>query len=426
MMKKIISIAAAMCILMSIFTVSAASDACIINVDEPALSYTESAGVRTAKIVNISGSLSHGLSDRVAAILKDSSGDIKDTTQTYSQEDGRFTLSFVLPKDLTKGECTVTVGSANCEEAVTKTLNLSPMGTKSSLIAFSVDGKAASVSGSQVSLNMSSYTNLMETVPVFSASDGAAVYIGSNVQTSGVSKVNFANGSVVYRVVSEDLKSETSYTVTVKNPSDDGGKGSKGSSSGKGSSFDIGSTPAVQPEAIFNDLYGYEWAEEYIISLYNAKIISGDGTGRFYPANNVTREEYVKMIVLAFGLSGDDEIHFEDISAGHWAYPYIRTGYASGVINGVSHDRFGAGSAITRQDMAVIAYRAAMLTGKLREPEQTSIVFADEDDISAYASDAVDYMSACGIINGTGNNNFSPLKTASRSEAAKIICLMTE
>ena len=431
MIKKIICLAAALCMAAGFTALGSTDASSVINADTPFISYVESAGVRTVKIVNISGTLSHGLSERVAGVLKDSSGNIVDAAETDAQENGSFTLSFTLKENLPKGTYTITAAAKNCALPVTKTVELSALGSGAQLSSFSLGSQNATISGTNVSLTLSSYTNLAETVPAFSVSDGASVYVGTAQQTSGTSKVSFSGGAVTYRIVSEDLSTETSYTVTVSNPSSAGGDGGgsdsgNGGGGGGGGSYTIGTDKINEEKQIFSDLDGYEWAEEYIEELYKKGIVSGDGNGKFNPGGNVTREEFVKMIVLTFGIGGDADISFSDVPSNHWAHSYIKAAFASGIINGVSESAFGTGKSITRQDMAVIAYRAAMVSGKLKTVQGETAAFADSSDISEYAENAVNYMYACGIINGTGNNNFSPLNTATRGQAAKILCLMVQ
>ena len=53
------------------------------------------------------------------------------------------------------------------------------------------------------------------------------------------------------------------------------------------------------------------WAHEAIEYLAENDVINGDGNGNFLPDNNITREEFVKMIVLAFNIAESaDSISF--------------------------------------------------------------------------------------------------------------------
>ena len=76
------------------------------------------------------------------------------------------------------------------------------------------------------------------------------------------------------------------------------------------------------------------------------------------------------------------------------------------------------GEPVSRQDMAVILYN--IIKEKAVIKENSTEDFDDADSISAYAKDAVSLLSGLGVINGTGNNMFSPLDTATRAEAAKM------
>ena len=77
---------------------------------------------------------------------------------------------------------------------------------------------------------------------------------------------------------------------------------------------------------------------------------------------------------------------------------------------------FGIGDNVTRQDMAVIIFRAA----QLKASEKTA-GFSDFEKISDYAKEAVSALYSAKVLSGTGNGNFEPVKFATRAEAAKMI-----
>ncbi|MBQ4526998.1 MAG: S-layer homology domain-containing protein [Clostridia bacterium] len=212
---------------------------------------------------------------------------------------------------------------------------------------------------------------------------------------------------------------------------------SKGSSGGGGSSpgfagsaptaqFDIAPTvtpdvPPIQPtNEAFSDLEYAQWAKPAIYALKDKNIISGVTDTTFAPNDNVTREQFVKMVVLAlFSNDISSASQFVDCSESHWAHSYVSTAYGLGIVKGVESDRFGVGMNITRQDMAVMLYRAMKLSGIVSD-ENASVGFADSTDISDYAKDAVDALSAMGIINGY-DGKFMPFENATRAQSAKMI-----
>ena len=171
-------------------------------------------------------------------------------------------------------------------------------------------------------------------------------------------------------------------------------------------------------KVVFPDLNEAVWATEAVTYLKNKGVINGDDKGNFNPNKSVTRAEFVKMVVLATGLAPENgETGFNDVTAEHWSASYINAAVKSGLVNGVSDNEFNPGAVITRQDMAVILYRAY----KINESLGYSLNFSDADFISDYAKEAVAFLSTKGIINGVGDNVFAPLDDATRAQAAQML-----
>ncbi len=179
-------------------------------------------------------------------------------------------------------------------------------------------------------------------------------------------------------------------------------------------------TPKV-PEPIYNDLGGVSWAVEAIEFLSENEVVSGRGQGVFDPNNLVTREEFVKMLIAAFAdLQEQEQISYSDAAEDMWYYPYLAAAKHAEIAMGKNDGTFGVGESITREDMAVMAVRAAEYAG-LSLAAGGGEAFGDEHEISDYAKDAVGKMQAAKIISGRGGNLFAPKDFATRAEAAKII-----
>lgn len=179
--------------------------------------------------------------------------------------------------------------------------------------------------------------------------------------------------------------------------------------------------PIENQNIIFNDIKDFPWAQKAITSLYNMGVLNGVSKDSFEPQREINREEFTKLIVQAF-FSPDKNavINFEDVSPSDWSYTYIATAHSLGIINGVSTDMFGVGQPISRQDMALILYRA-INAAKIDLPQVQSISFTDASDVSPYAMDGVAAISGYGIINGFEDGSFAPRLSATRAQAAKII-----
>ena len=142
--------------------------------------------------------------------------------------------------------------------------------------------------------------------------------------------------------------------------------------------------------------------------------------GYVYPNNNITREEFVKLVLCALDLYEEGKsVTFDDVTTADWAYSYIASAVEKGIIKGVSETKFGKGLNITREDMAVILNRAIGKESEFKNTDTSK--FNDYNEISAYAKDSVLLLSEMGIINGFGDGSFMPKGTATRAQAAQMI-----
>jgi len=218
---------------------------------------------------------------------------------------------------------------------------------------------------------------------------------------------------------------------------DNGGGGGGGSSSG-GGGFGFGkeilanTTPSQEKidgmletaeKGTLKDLASVPWAEESINSLYAKGIVSGDGSGYFNPGNSVKREEFLKMIILAANIPLEEtgDLKFNDVDKNAWYYIYVNTAYKNGIINGKSDTEFGIGENISRADMVVMMKRVLDSCSIKLDSVRPAAIFDDYDKIPDYAGTSITTLYMAGLIEGTGNNMFTPANTATKAESAVAI-----
>lgn len=168
----------------------------------------------------------------------------------------------------------------------------------------------------------------------------------------------------------------------------------------------------------FNDIDSH-WAKDDIMYLASRGIVSGMGGGAFVPEDKVTRAQFVTMLKNAFGFENtcNEEI-FPDVLQSDWYYEPVMAAYSCGITQG-SDGKFNPNALVTRQDMAVFAFRAALKAGL--PLHEGAVPFSDDLAIADYAKEAVYIMRATGIINGMTDITFEPLGSATRAQAATII-----
>jgi len=197
-----------------------------------------------------------------------------------------------------------------------------------------------------------------------------------------------------------------------------GGNVSAKNYSGVTGSFSETALAVNNPAYPYIDMESNTWAKDAVLNLTKKGVINGDGTGNFNPDNNVTREEFVKMLIYALNLNNkNSKSTFNDLPVTHWAYSSVSSAFENGIVLGKG-SFFGTGENITRQDMAVICYKAI---ARLKELEATKPAFLDKDEIDDYAKEAVGSMQNIGIINGFEDNRFYAKSSATRAQAAVII-----
>jgi len=232
----------------------------------------------------------------------------------------------------------------------------------------------------------------------------------------------------------DDFRSDFSKAVANAKKQESTGGGSSGGGGGglkpSGSGLPIQTTTGEYRDTesgknarlfeIFNDLNNVSWGWEAILYAYDNGIMNGVGDNRFNPDGVLTREQFAKIITVAFNKYDENAVaSFADVDVDNWAASYIASAKNAGLMNGTSDYEFGFGKGLTREDICVVIYRAAKDAGMTFEKQKTD--FTDYEEISDYAKEAVSFMAGSGIISGMGDGTFSPKGEATRAQAAKLI-----
>ena len=171
------------------------------------------------------------------------------------------------------------------------------------------------------------------------------------------------------------------------------------------------------PVAGFKDVYPGDWFALELLFLVEYEVLGGYSDRTFKPKNNVTRAEFAKMVCQASGwtLTQPATGSFTDVDTGHWAYDYIETAKAHGVIGGYPGGIFKPGANITRAEICKMLVVAGGIS-----LDSAGASFVDVDTghwAHAYIMTARKYD----FVRGYPGNLFMPGSLANRAEAAKMI-----
>jgi len=154
------------------------------------------------------------------------------------------------------------------------------------------------------------------------------------------------------------------------------------------------------------------------ISLITAAIVAVLAVAsapQIYASEAVTRAEF-----CAYAVTFYEDVTGEEI-AGRVGFAdskelNVEKAAAIGVAAGVGNNRFSPESKLTREQAAVMIVRLAEAVER-QIPKKAS-TFSDNGSISPWAIDSVGRVQAAGIMNGTGQNNFSPRGSYTHEQTA--------
>ena len=210
--------------------------------------------------------------------------------------------------------------------------------------------------------------------------------------------------------------------ITVENAVTDTLVVKKSSSGGGGS---VVEPPVVEPEISFADVTEDDWFYDYVIEAVENGLFAGTDEDHFSPDMQMNRAMMVTvMAALEFGAEGAPvgESDFTDLTA-DWYKNAVAWAADEKVTAGISDTEFGPDLALTREQVAVFLYAYAQLKGyDVSSGSINDIVsFNDIADLSGWATTAMQWACAEGLLEGTPEGDLLPKAVATRAQVAVIL-----
>lgn len=175
----------------------------------------------------------------------------------------------------------------------------------------------------------------------------------------------------------------------------------------------------------FNDLKQAEWARQAIEVMASKGIINGVTTNAFAPKAQITRADYVVLLVKTLGLHAEFDGSFADDARGAYYYEALGVAKQLGIVTGSGGNEFRPKELVTRQDMMVMTARALEKVKGLQASDDLSVLdsFSDSGDIAEYAQASMAVLVKEGLISGAGGK-LNPEAPTTRAEAAMFLYLI--
>lgn len=330
-----------------------------------------------------------------------------------------FEDNFTLPEDTPEGKYTVIVGQGDIID------------TKE----FSVTKETIEPTLTMIRLDQTKYTlkiGQTKQLQVTAAySDGSEQDITDKAQykTSDSSVATVTDkGIITAKTAGETIITATyqgktaTCEVKVTKKTSSGGGGSTKTEQTEEKELEL--TPEPTPsKKTFNDITDYPWAKEAIETLASLGIIKGTTENTFEPGKNITRADFITLLVRALNLKTDIDTNFDDIEPGIYYYEPLGIAKKLGIAQGIGDNKFNPQAQISRQDLMVMVARALKITNKISTTGTFEDIstFADAGEVSSYAIEGVATLIKEGIIQGSTGNMINPKGNATRAETAVII-----
>lgn len=187
----------------------------------------------------------------------------------------------------------------------------------------------------------------------------------------------------------------------------------------------------------FNDVAAGVWYNKAVSFIAARGITSGTGNGNYSPDAELTRGEFLVMLMKAYVIAPEINSTDNFSDAGETFYTgYLAAAKRLGISSGVGNNMYAPEKEITRQEMFTLLYNVLKIIGQLPgthgravgeaddQPQgdsgKTLSDFADADQIDSWAKDAMTLLVETGIVIGN-NGALKPLSTSSRAEMAQVL-----
>ena len=179
-------------------------------------------------------------------------------------------------------------------------------------------------------------------------------------------------------------------------------------------------TEEPEAEFPFGDVMEDMACYEDVLYVWQQGIMIGMSDTEFGPELSLSRS---MIVTVLYRLEGEPETEykgaFSDVPAGKWYTAAVEWAAASGIVLGYGDGTYGRTDDVTREQLAAILYRYAVMKGWA---VQTAALEApDGDAVSDWASEAVAWAVANGILAADEDGSIRPGEAANRAEIAKAI-----
>ena len=177
--------------------------------------------------------------------------------------------------------------------------------------------------------------------------------------------------------------------------------------------------PSTDVSEIFTDVPANHWAQAAIQYVYDNGLMTGVSDTAFAPEATTTRAMIVSMLARMENVTSAADAGFADVDASDWYATAVNWAAANGIVNGISDDTFAPNDPITREQFAAMLMNYAQWKGQDTSARADLSDYTDQP--STWATEAVQWAVAEGLLNGVTDDQLQPQGQATRAQVAAIM-----
>lgn len=176
----------------------------------------------------------------------------------------------------------------------------------------------------------------------------------------------------------------------------------------------------------FADVSEDHFAYEQINRFHQEGIVAGDGDGNFRPDDLITREEFCKILIEAFGSLTDTDVEssFADVENDRWSKAYIELckNYLDGYEAENGEKTFAPSNTASKEDLVAAVVKAMGYADVLANGEKdVKDVFSDGEEISEDLAEYITVAVKMGLVDVAGADAFNAKNGLTRAQTVEFI-----
>lgn len=182
---------------------------------------------------------------------------------------------------------------------------------------------------------------------------------------------------------------------------------------------------AAEASYPFYDVRKTAWYANAVRYVYQNHLFAGTDATTFSPEDYLTRAMLVSVLWRREGSPEvSEENPFWDVPDGTWYTQGVVWAASQGIVSGTGEGMFEPNANITREQLAAIMMRYTRHLSVDVVPGADLSSFADAENVSSWAREAMSWANAAGILSGIpldGALYLDPRGNATRAQAASIL-----